>query len=245
MQIGENNMNFIKFILTLFIMALLAYTINSFAAIKASVTNDQGKSFGSTFETQELAEAWIASVDANDYGNHLCAFGYKDRWLSFEGEPTQGYTNTRQVLVSEAEEERTVMQPQYDEEGNQTGEIQVTIPAIVAVYKTEYFYPKTYLVTYVDISAQIEEENEKALLEANKIKGAKVVTHLQYLNNKRNATNEVKLAFGELSSVKSAESWLNRGRLDIAKTIIQNAEVDGTLITTELKAAIIAYIDSL
>jgi len=238
-------MNFIKFILTLFIMALLAYTINSFAAIKASVTNDQGKSFGSTFETQELAETWIASVEANDYGNHLCAFGYKDRWLSFEGEPTQGHTNTRQVLVSEAEEEKTVMQMQYDEEGNELGAIEVTLPAIEAVYMTEYFYPKTYSITYEDITAQIEEQNKKAEILENINKGNKVIAHVIYLNDLREATDQVKLGFLALESVKQAKELLSIGRISMAKAVIESAEVDGVFITTELKAAIISYIEGL
>jgi len=97
----------------------------------------------------------------------------------------------------------------------------------------------------VDNSATYTAIEAKKLIEKNKIKGGKVITHIQYLNDTRAASNETKLAFGALQSVKDAESWLNRGRLDIAQTIIQNAEVDGTLITTELKAAIISYIEGL
>lgn len=54
--------------------------------IKNNIVTNQA-----TFQNQQLVASWLAQEIANN------SFGKPDRWLSFMGEPDQGYTDTRQV----------------------------------------------------------------------------------------------------------------------------------------------------
>ena len=59
--------------------------------IKVNILKNNEITNSASFATQELADSWLAQEIANN------SFGKSDRWLSFLGEPDQGYTNTRQV----------------------------------------------------------------------------------------------------------------------------------------------------
>jgi hypothetical protein len=100
------------------------------------------------------------------------------------------------------------------------------------------------IVERAKTSEEIESEAKEIILQNIK-KGEKVIAHVIYLNDLRSATDQVKLGFLALESVKQAKELLSIGRISMAKAVIENVSVDGTLITTELKSAIIAYIDSL
>jgi hypothetical protein len=100
------------------------------------------------------------------------------------------------------------------------------------------------IVERAKTSEEIENEAKEIILQNIK-KGEKVIAHVIYLNDLRSATDQVKLGFLALESVKQAKELLSIGRISMAKSVIESAEIDGTLITTELKTAIISYIEGL
>lgn len=59
--------------------------------IKVDIIKNNEIISSANFTTQQLADNWLAQEIANN------SFGKPDRWLSFMGEPDQGYTDTRQV----------------------------------------------------------------------------------------------------------------------------------------------------
>jgi hypothetical protein len=238
--------NFIKFLLTLFFFALLGYTINSFAWTKLQVTNGE-RSWGGEYETLEAAQAQYESVKNNIILKpHTCAYGLVDRWIRLEGsEPTQGYTETREVVIQEAMAEQVIMQMQYDEEGNELGEIEVTLPAIAEEKVTEYFYPQEFSVEYQDITAQKQAEALQEAIRVNRAKGQSAINYVIALNLQRGLSAENRKLFMANASVREAWDNFEVGNIPAAIVAIQAAEVDGVIITTEIKNAILEYLNGL
>lgn len=96
--------------------------------------------------------------------------------------------------------------------------------------------------------AKTQEELDSELraeIAANKEKGQKIISEVLFLNDKREASDEVKLSFIGNSSIKQVQDLLNIGRLSLARTVISAIEVDGLIFTNELKQAVLDYMDSL
>jgi hypothetical protein len=75
--------------------------------------------------------------------------------------------------------------------------------------------------------------------------GNNVIAHVVYLNNVRNASDAIKIAFLANAEVKQAKDLLSVGRISLARSVIANATADGEIITTALKTQILEFIDSL
>ena len=101
------------------------------------VNNINGKTFGTTFETEQEANDWINSVMSNKYTEHLCPWGNLDRWLD---ETDGSHINTREVEIDIDENEEPVM-------------------------KTQYFFVQDFNVEVVDITEQHNQQlvNEQSL----------------------------------------------------------------------------------
>lgn len=104
------------------------------------------------------------------------------------------------------------------------------------------------LVLGPDQTSKYAEESAKDTIYRNMELGKNIIVHVIWLNSVRQISPENKLAFIKLEAISGKGGimdLLETGNLSLAKTAIQAVEVDGTIVTTELKNAIIAYIESL
>ena len=94
----------------------------------------------------------------------------------------------------------------------------------------------------IELTPVQEAENTATL---NRSKGVSVILKVLELNDTRQASDEVKLQFAALPIVVQARSLLETGRISLAIQVIQAAEVDGVIITQDIKTAILGYLDTL
>lgn len=103
----------------------------------------------------------------------------------------------------------------------------------------------TCLWGYEDKAADYLEQTQKLQIERDKVKGQKVLTHVVWLNDQRNATEGIKIQFLADPEVQQAKALLEVGRIDLARSVINAATVDGVIKTAEIKQAILDFIDNL
>lgn len=101
-----------------------------------------------TFDSQELADQWLAQEIAN------CSFGKPECWVTEDKEDVSNALESREVILREAE--AAIIDPETNE---------VISEARDAVVIIEYRLAATYTVETVDITAQVEQErvNQEAL----------------------------------------------------------------------------------
>lgn len=96
-----------------------------------------------------------------------------------------------------------------------------------------------------ELTSEEVEMKAKQEIDDNIEKGRRVVTHVIRLNDKRAASEETKLSFIGHAQIELAQRLLNVGRISMARSVIASISPDGTIVTSELKQAVLDYIDSL
>ena len=122
--------------------------------IEIKRASDNVVGWGSRFETQALADAWIAQEMANN------SWGKPDRWLSSEFSVDMNSVSTEYVPnedISQAVENRIVIDREavgeiLDENGD------VITPAISEVSHKEYHFSAEYVVVQTDLGNSVEME---------------------------------------------------------------------------------------
>ena len=94
------------------------------------------------------------------------------------------------------------------------------------------------------VQAQREIQERKDQIARNRAKGEQVINHVLFLNDERQASDIEKIQFLSTPEVQQAKQLLSIGRLKMAKHVIQITQVDGVLITQQLKDDILTYLES-
>jgi len=209
--------------------------------IKNRVTNEITNK--ATFETGELANAWIAMQEAKgDFGN---AFGkyYGARDLPKKG---LGYPEEVDYNISlvESEFQKTISEAWteniVDENGELTGNT-IEHPAVIQTWV--HLFPE-YTSTIIDITTEYnEKQDEISKIEAGKEARAKCQRVLDYIAG-YNLVNEFTLE--QISTMQSVfsdvEAALKANRPTLALNAVNAATPDGTVVTDELKAKVISML---
>lgn len=205
------------------------------------INNVNQRQFGAQFQDDIEMQSWIdEQVSTNSWG-------LPDRWL----QETDGtHTDTREVLIQEAQDERVVMQMQYDEEGNEIGEIEVTIPASEAVYQTEYFFPCDYTIEIEDKTAEYAEKARlqtiKDLAKKNKEDiefGQLIIAVVGSKNEQKNLTHEQKNNMMADNYISSVMLMLQAGRIGYSKQLIESYPANESYFTAQDKQDILDLIN--
>jgi hypothetical protein len=96
-----------------------------------------------------------------------------------------------------------------------------------------------------DQTDHYQEIEQKKQIARDRLNGQKIVDHVIWLNDQRQASNETKLAFIGHAQVEQAQRLLNVGRIPLARAVIAGISVDGTILTQEMKQNILDFIDAL
>jgi hypothetical protein len=201
------------------------------------INNTNERQFRADFENEFEMQAWIDEQVLTD------SWGLSDRWL----EETDGnHTDERQVLIQEAQEERTVLQMQYDEEGNELEEIEVTIPASEAIYKTEYFFPCEYEIEIIDITSEKEKQDRLQAARQKAFKNQKDLEFGQFIialvgsmNEEKDLTHEQKNTMMLDQAINTIMIMLQAGRIGYATQLINAYDVNESYFTQEDKDQIL------
>jgi len=201
------------------------------------INNTNERQFRADFENEFEMQAWIDEQVLTD------SWGLSDRWL----EETDGnHTDERQVLIQEAQEERTVLQMQYDEEGNELEEIEVTIPASEAIYKTEYFFPCEYEIEITDITSEKEKQDRLQAARQKAFKNQKDLEFGQFIialvgsmNEEKDLTHEQKNTMMLDQAINTIMIMLQAGRIGYATQLINAYDVNESYFTQEDKDQIL------
>lgn len=116
--------------------------------LKIVIKNTQNEvTNAATFETEELANAWLSQEIAN------CSFGKPERWVTEDKEDVSNALESREVILREAE--ALIIDPD-------TNKVILSSDPVVII---EYRLAATYTVEIVDVTAQVEQErvNQEAL----------------------------------------------------------------------------------
>jgi hypothetical protein len=205
------------------------------------INNTNERQFRADFENEVEMQAWIDEQVLTD------SWGLNDRWL----EETDGnHTDERQVLIEPAQDERTVLQMQYDEEGNELEEIEVTIPASEAIYKTEYFFPCEYEIEITDITSEKEKQDRLQAARQKAFKNQKDLEFGQFIialvgakNEEKELTHEQKNSMMSDQTVNTIMIMLQAGRVGYAKQLIEFYEVNDSYFTQDDKDEILQLLN--
>lgn len=192
------------------------------------------------FETLEEAQSWINGHISNN------TFGLPERWLS---EPLEG-VETRETELEPAQPEiaeHTIMQMQYDEEDNELGEVEVTIPfqaARDAIIITEYLHPAQYTYEIIDITEEYEIQQRRA----NRAARGRIFDSCckEVINYIQGYNDDMELTLEQIQSMVSTFSTidvlLSKGYAKTARSAIQAIEPD-EVVTAEMKSDILAIFE--
>ena len=175
-----------------------------------------------TFNSQEEAEAWVSQEIQNN------SFGKSERWVLDGMEDVSNAIDVRDRLVRDAIPES------FDEE---TGEI---IPEIPAQYIAEYKLPAEYLVEYLDITSDLNEQTKLSEGKARQELGSLIIAKVYSINEGKNINAQQFSALMSDPTLERIERLLWTGSLRTAKLMIQN--LDNTYFTDNEKASILSIL---
>lgn len=175
-----------------------------------------------TFNSQEEADTWVSQEIQNK------SFGKSERWVLDGMEDVSNAIDVRDRLVRDAIPES------FDEE---TGEI---IPEIPAQYIAEYKLPAEYLVEYLDITSDLNEQTKLSEGKARQELGSLIIAKVYSINEGKNINAQQFSALMSDPTLERIERLLWTGSLRTAKLMIQN--LDNTYFTDNEKASILSIL---
>ena len=194
-----------------------------------------------TFETEELANAWIAFQEGKKkpFGYNFGAREVPKKGLGYDKE-----VDYEDALV-DSEFQKTILEAWtenvVDEEGNPTGET-IEHDAIVETWVN--LFPEYEIVT-TDITEEWEvEQDEIEKINLGKLATDKCQRVLNYISG-YNLTSGFTLE--QITAMQNTfadvESALRAGRPDLALIAVNNATPDGEVVTNALKDKIISMLN--
>lgn len=193
--------------------------------IKVTISLKGGSQVWSQFETQELADTYVAGIIASEH------WGRNARWIR-EGEGD----------ISVATDERTVVDfPALEEEIDENDNI--IQYAREEVSHTEYFIPAEYSITQEDITEQVEKENAIKLALQAQEKGARIIGRVWAINESKNLSPEDFGAIINDETLARIERLLWSGSLKTAKILVQTSPNLTDYFTQDEIDEIVAMLD--
>lgn len=176
--------------------------------IQVTVKDKQGESrWQALFETQELADAWIAEQIA------LNSWGLPERWLPLAA---------GEEVPADALDTRTVVDvPAQDGQPEQS--------------HVEYKMPAEYTVEQSTVDDS--EEQKKQQYAREKHACDQVVMKIRYLNELKGLTQEQDLAFSQNAEIKNLFFYLSAGSAQACYFLISMLTIDEPMITQADKEA--------
>jgi len=188
---------------------------------------------GALFATEQEVQDWISLVKTKV----PCPWGNLERLIVKSQATEQEILDAIQTIPEVIEQ---VESPIYDEEGNQTGTELIDVVVSPEMIKL----PQDFTVEIIDITEEYAAEQEMQQLiaqgEANEKKCRKALAYIGGYNEARNLdaaqTNIMQATFGTVFQMLLAN------RPNTARQLISEIEVDGTLITQQLKDVVLGLL---